>query len=55
MDLPLATAVMELPLPRWQVIILELFMSRPANFAPFADTYLWLVPWNPYLRILYFS
>ena len=54
-DLPLTTAAIELPLPRWQVIILELLMSSPVNLAPLAETYLWLVPWNPYLRIRYLS
>ena len=37
-DWPLRTAQMELPAPMWQVMILELLMSRPAIFAPLLAT-----------------
>ena len=43
-DLPFTIAVMELPLPMWQVIILELLISKPANAAPFSATKLCEVP-----------
>ena len=54
-DLPLRIAVTEPPLPMWHVMIFELLKSRPASCAPILATYLWLVPWKPYLRTRYFS
>ncbi len=45
--LPSLMAVTELPLPRWQVMILEWLMSRPASLAPRWETYWWEVPWAP--------
>ena len=54
-DLPSRTAVTEPPLPMWQVMIREWWKSSPASSAPTLATYLWLVPWKPYLRTRYFS
>ena len=54
-DLPLSTAVTDAPLPMWQVMIFEFSKSRPASRAPVCATYLWLVPWKPYLRTRYLS
>ena len=42
--LPLRTAVTELPLPMWQVMILLFSGSRPANRIALWLTYLWEVP-----------
>ena len=54
-DLPLRMAVTEAPLPMWQVMIFECSKSSPASLAPTLATYLWLVPWKPYLRTRYLS
>ena len=45
--LPPSTAVMDEPLPRWQVMILVCSMGLPSISAACWATYLWLVPWNP--------
>ena len=47
MHLPFLTAVTDEPLPMWQVMILELLISRPTNSAPLRDTYWCEVPCAP--------
>ena len=47
MHLPFWMAQMELPAPRWQVMIFDVAKSIPANFAPFWATNWWEVPWAP--------
>ena len=55
MHLPPTDADIEAPFPRWHTIILAVFGSKLANFIASVETYLWLVPWKPYLLTLYFS
>ena len=52
-DLPFRTADTEPPLPMWQVIIFV--SSLPRISFILIETYLWLVPWNPYFLTPYFS
>ncbi len=47
MTFPLRIAAIEAPLPRWQVMMPRAFLYLRAWLA----TYLWLVPWKPYLRM----
>ena len=47
MTLPFSMAVMEDPLPRWQVIIFRSFKSLPISWAQRWLTYRWEVPWKP--------
>ena len=37
------------------MLVFTLPGSCPMNWAALRDTYRWLMPWNPYLRILCFS
>jgi hypothetical protein len=39
-DFPFNIAAIDAPLPKWQVIILELLMSKPKNSQAFSATYL---------------
>ena len=50
---PPSTAAIEAPFPKWQVIIFKSAMSFPNISAALWDTYLWEVPWNPYLLTPY--
>ena len=43
------------PLPKWHTITFAFSGSRPPNLMASPDTNIWLVPWKPYLRMLYFS
>src|SRR5665647_2383676 len=50
---PPRIAEMDAPLPRWQTIWSTSSYGRSSSSATRSDTYLWLVPWKPYLRIEY--
>ena len=52
---PSLTAVMEHPLPKWQVIILISFLGLFSSAATRSLTKRWEVPCAPYLRTPYFS
>ena len=52
---PRSTAVMEEPLPRWQVTIFSSDRGRPILSAALPETYRWEVPWKPYRRIRFSS
>ena len=54
-DFPFCTAHILAPFPKWQVTIFKSSTSLPSISAAFKDTYLWEVPWKPYLLTPYFS
>ena len=50
-DFPPSIAAIDAPLPIWQEIIRNSSIGFSKISAARRDTYLWLVPWKPYLRI----